>query len=68
MATTTYVVGGITCGHCKNAIEGEVSALEGVSAVNVDIESKRVTVTGDASDDAMRAAIVEAGYEDIQPA
>ncbi len=63
MATSTYVVPGITCGHCKSAIEGEVAGLAGVDSVEVDIASKQVVVVGSASDAAVRAAIVEAGYE-----
>ncbi len=63
MATSTYVVPGITCGHCRSAIEGEVSGVAGVDAVEVDIATKQVVVTGSASDSAVRAAIVEAGYE-----
>ena len=63
MAETTYHVPGISCGHCKSAIEGEVGALDGVESVTVDIESKQVAVVGSATDDAVRAAIVEAGYE-----
>ncbi len=64
----TYVVPGVTCGHCKSAIEGEVSQVPGVSRVEVDIESKRVVVEGDAREDAVLAAIAEAGYEEVQPA
>lgn len=63
MATSTYIVPGITCGHCKSAIEGEVAGLAGVDSVEVDITSKQVVVVGSASDADVRAAIVEAGYE-----
>ena len=63
MAETTYHVPGISCGHCKSAIEGEVGALDGVESAVVDIESKQVAVVGSATEDAVRAAIVEAGYE-----
>ena len=63
MAETTYTVPGITCGHCKAAIEGEVGGLDGVTSVVVDVDTKQVAVVGTASDDAVRAAIVEAGYE-----
>lgn len=59
----TYQVPDISCGHCKNAIEGEVGHLEGVASVDVDVDSRRVTVEGSASDEAIRAAIEEAGYE-----
>ncbi len=63
MADTTYSVPGISCGHCKSAIETEVGALDGIESVVVDIDTKQVAVVGSASDDAIRAAIVEAGYE-----
>lgn len=65
--TRTYDVPAISCGHCKNAIEGEVSQVDGVSTVNVDIDARRVTVEGQAADAAIRAAIVEAGYEVAAP-
>jgi len=63
MAETTYHVPGISCGHCKSAIEAEVGALAGVESVVVDIDQRQVAVVGTAADDAVRAAIVEAGYE-----
>lgn len=63
MSTRVYDVPTISCGHCKNAIEGEVSKLDAVESVTVDIEHRTVTVVGEAADDAVRAAIVEAGYE-----
>jgi copper ion binding protein len=65
--TRTYDVPAISCGHCKSAIEGEVSQVDGVSTVNVDIDARRVTVEGQAADAAIRAAIVEAGYEVAAP-
>ena len=62
--TTTYSVRGMHCGHCERAVAEEVSAVAGVTAVDVDLETKLVTVTGDSLDDAaLRAAIEEAGYE-----
>lgn len=63
MATRTYSVPEISCGHCKSAIEGEVGALDEVSSVTVDIEAKTVTVDGPATDAAIHAAIEEAGYD-----
>jgi len=63
MTTRTYTVPGISCGHCKASIEGEVGALADVTSVVVDIEARTVTVDGTADDTAVRAAIVEAGYE-----
>jgi copper chaperone len=62
--TATYTVPGMTCEHCKAAVEEEVGAVAGVDSVAVDLESKLVTVSGPTLDDtALRAAIVEAGYE-----
>jgi copper chaperone CopZ len=67
MSTATeivYLVPGVSCGHCRSAIEGEVGAVGGVAAVEVDLDSKRVTVRGERLDDAaIRAAIDEAGFE-----
>ncbi len=62
--TITYTVPGMSCGHCKAAVTEEVSAVEGVESVSVDLDSKRVDVIGAQLDDAaIRAAIEEAGYE-----
>jgi copper chaperone len=61
--TRVYNVPSISCGHCKSSIEGEVSQVDGVDSVVVDIEGRTVTVDGTASDDAVIAAIDEAGYE-----
>ena len=63
MATRSYFVPGISCGHCKAAIESELSDVQGVVSASVDIEARTVAVTGDATDEAVRAAIDEAGYE-----
>lgn len=63
MTTVTYDVPGVSCDHCKHAIEGEVAALDGVTAVTVDVAAKTVRVDGGASDAALRAAIDEAGYD-----
>lgn len=60
--STTYSVPDITCGHCKAAIEGEVSQVAGVDNVTVDIEAKSVAVVG-GDDAAIRAAIDEAGFD-----
>ena len=62
--TLSYTVPAMHCGHCERAVKEEVSAVDGVSEVAVDLDNKVVTVTGQAFDDAaVRAAIAEAGYE-----
>ena len=64
METKTYTVPGIHCGHCERAVKEEVGAVAGVESVDVDLETKLVSVSGDGLDDALlRAAIAEAGYE-----
>lgn len=66
MTTLNYLVPAIHCGHCKAAIESEVGGVAGVDRVEVDIDSKRVTVDGEASEEAVLAAISEAGYDEVQ--
>ena len=63
MSTITYNVPDISCEHCKRSIEGEVSQLEGVASVDVDVQAKTVTVTGELDEQAILNAIDEAGYE-----
>jgi len=64
MDTALYSVPGMHCGHCEAAVKEEISALPGVAEVVVDLDSKRVEVSGsDLDDAAIRAAIEEAGYE-----
>jgi copper chaperone CopZ len=60
----TYVVAGMSCAHCKAAIETEVTGVAGVDSVVADPDTELVVVRGDARDDAgIRDAIDEAGYE-----
>lgn len=60
----TYLVEGMSCGHCKAAVTEELEQVSGVAAVQVDLDTRLVTVSGDGvSDTDVRAAIEEAGYE-----
>ena len=63
--TTEYHVSGMTCSHCENAVKEEVSALDTVVGVQVDVPTGHVTVTSTTSldDTRVREAIDEAGYE-----
>ncbi len=62
--TITYTVPGMTCDHCKHAVSSELGSVDGVTGVDVDLDTKLVTVTGEGlTDQALRAAIEEAGYE-----
>jgi copper chaperone len=63
-SAVTYTVPAIHCAHCGASIKEEVSEVNGVESVDVDLETKLVTVHGEGLDDAqLRAAIAEAGYE-----
>ncbi|MEV0604894.1 cation transporter [Polymorphospora rubra] len=63
--TNTYTVVGMTCGHCVQAVTGELTALPGVRDVQVELPTGAVSVTSDAplELDTVRAAVDEAGYE-----
>jgi copper chaperone CopZ len=62
----TYTVTGMTCGHCASAVTEEISALEGVESVEVDLvaggaSSVHVTSSAPLDDAAVSAAVDEAG-------
>nr|WSY50178.1 heavy-metal-associated domain-containing protein [Streptomyces sp. NBC_00886] len=63
--TTEYHVSDMACSHCENAVKQEVSAIESVVDVQVDVPTGRVTVASATPlDDAqVREAVDEAGYE-----
>ena len=68
MSTTTIQVSGMTCGHCVSSVTEELSKLEGVSSVNVDLVAggtSPVQVVSETPLDptAVREAVTEAGYE-----
>lgn len=64
MSTATYIVTGMTCGHCAASVREEIEEIAGVTAVEVVVETGAVTVTSDAplDDAAVAAAVTEAGY------
>lgn len=59
---TTWTVPAMSCQHCIDAITTEVTKVDGVSAVGIDLDTKTVTVSGGDAD-AIVAAIDEAGYD-----
>lgn len=66
--TESFEVKGMSCGHCVSAVKQEVSALDGVTGVQIELHpsgTSRVVVSSDIGlhDDAMRGAVDEAGYE-----
>lgn len=67
MANTEILnVEGMSCMHCVNAVKSSVGALPGVSKVEVDLPTKKVSVTYDGNQvklDNIKEAIEDAGYE-----
>ncbi|MEY9991488.1 copper chaperone CopZ [Streptomyces sp. V4I8] len=63
--TAVYKVSGMSCGHCEGAVSGEISELPGVSSVKAVASTGEVTVVSAAplDDEAVRAAVDEAGFE-----
>ncbi|MEU9210183.1 heavy-metal-associated domain-containing protein [Streptomyces sp. NPDC048415] len=63
--TTVYQVSGMSCGHCEGSVSGEISRLAGVTSVKAVASTGEVTVVSDAplDEDAVRAAVDEAGFE-----
>lgn len=67
MEQRTYIVEGMTCDHCVNAVRMEVAGVSGITDVQVDLDTKLVQVSGaDIDDAAVFAAVEEAGYEAVQ--
>lgn len=67
MTTTVFSVPGMTCGHCKQAVTTEVGKIAGVSSIEVDLDTKKVTVTSSEplSWSDVVSAIAEAGFEAV---
>ncbi|MGC5563166.1 heavy-metal-associated domain-containing protein [Streptomyces sp. FR-108] len=63
--TTVYQVSGMSCGHCEGSVSGEISEIAGVTSVKAVASTGEVTVTSTAplDEEAVRAAVDEAGFE-----
>ncbi len=61
--TAVYTVEGMHCNHCKAAVEKAVGGLKGVTAAEVNLGAKTVTVTGTVDAAAVRKAVEQAGFE-----
>jgi copper chaperone CopZ len=67
MKTTIFLVPGMTCGHCKGAVTDELSKINGVTSVDVDLDSKKVTIESEADVEwrVIVDAVDEAGFEAV---
>ena len=61
--TTTISIEGMMCAHCQAHVEKALKEVAGVTEVTVSLENKNAIVTGDASVEALKQAVVDAGYE-----
>jgi copper chaperone len=69
MTESTYTVTGMSCGHCVSAVTEEVTKIDGVEHVDVDLDSGRLVITSASplSDEEVTGAVSEAGFE-LSPA
>lgn len=65
MVTTEFQVTGMSCGHCEQAVRGEVAKLTGVTDIAVSAADGSLVITSDAplAEADVLAAVDEAGYE-----
>ncbi|AMV30592.1 Copper chaperone CopZ [Pirellula sp. SH-Sr6A] len=60
--TKVFQIVGMTCGHCKRAVESAIQSTQGVREVRVELDAGKATVTGRFPDDAIVASVEDAGY------
>ena len=62
--TKTMSINGMMCAHCQAHVEKALNAIDGVEAkVNLETKTATLTLSKDVSDDVLRGAVTEAGYE-----
>mgnify|MGYP003595896432 FL=1 len=66
MQETIIKIEGMSCGHCKAAVEKALKAVAGVETAVVDLEKKQAVVTGNPVMAAMREAVEDAAYEVVE--
>jgi copper chaperone len=65
MNVSTYIVNGMTCGHCASSVTEQLTKIDGVQSVDVDLASGNVVVTSETplAPEDVTDAVTEAGYE-----
>lgn len=61
--TQEYIITGMNCPHCQNAVKKAIAAVEGVDAVEVDLHAGLATVDGTVDNAAVINAVHAAGFE-----
>jgi copper chaperone CopZ len=64
--TRSYSVEGMTCDHCRLSVIEEISEIDGVASVEVDLETGRADIEGSFTDEQIRDAVAEAGYRLVE--
>jgi copper chaperone len=59
---TVFSVPDMTCGHCKASVTSTLSQLKDIGAINVDLTTRQVEITGTAPEAAVIAALDEIGF------
>ena len=59
----TLKIEGMMCKHCQARVEKALKAVPGAEAVTVDLEAKTAEVTGNAAPEALKKAVLDAGYQ-----
>ena len=62
----TVVIEGMMCEHCKKAVTKALEGIDGATGAEVDLEAKTGVVTGNVTDEAIKAAVEDAGYEVVE--
>jgi copper chaperone len=67
MKQFTLKIEGMTCPHCKKALETAIGQMDGVHSVSVDLEKSQATIEADSDEmmDKIRATVTEAGYTPV---
>jgi copper chaperone len=65
--TQTFTVTGMTCGHCRSSVLEEVADLDGVAAVDVDLATGLLRVTGEVNEADVARTVEEIGYGLAEP-
>lgn len=63
MSETVLKIEGMTCMHCKMAVEKALKGLPGVTSVQVDLAKKQAVVAGSADQATIAKAVDDAGYK-----
>ena len=67
MSEKTILIKGMSCGHCSARVEKALNAIEGVEArVDLESNSAKLKLTRDVSDETIKAAIDNVGYEVVE--